>query len=57
MVIDAIAVTARAAVSDTLGLAIVMMSTTIVALTRKNPLVAILTGAMIGLVAGRLGYL
>jgi chromate transporter len=50
-------VTAGAAVSDTLGVAIVIMSTTIVALTRQNPLVAIATGAIIGLMAGRLGYL
>lgn len=50
-------VTARAAVSDTLGFAIVIMSTTIVALTRQNPLVAIATGAIIGLMAGRIGYL
>jgi chromate transporter len=50
-------VTAGAAVADTLGFAIVIMSTTIVALTRQNPLVAIATGAIIGLAAGRLGYL
>ena len=50
-------VTAQAAVSEPLGFAIVLMSTTIVALTRKNPMVAIATGAMIGLVAGRLGFL
>jgi chromate transporter len=50
-------VTAGAAVSDKLGVAIVIMSASIVALTRQNPLVAIGTGAIIGLMAGRLGFL
>jgi chromate transporter len=50
-------VTARAAVSGALGVAIVVLSAAIVGLTRRNPLVAIAAGAMIGLVAGRLGSL
>jgi chromate transporter len=50
-------VTAQAAVSGVLGFAIVCMSTAIIALTRRNPLFAIAAGAMIGLLAGRLGFL
>jgi chromate transporter len=50
-------VTAQAAVSDTIGLVIIIISASVVAFTRRNPLVAIATGAIIGLMAGRLGYL
>jgi len=50
-------VTARAAVSDALGYVIVAISAAIIALTRRNPLYAIGAGALIGLVAGRLGFL
>jgi chromate transporter len=50
-------VTARAAVSGALGFGIVCMSVAIIALTRRNPLFAIGAGAMIGLIAGRLGFL
>lgn len=50
-------VTARAAVSDMLGYAIVAMSVSIIAFTRRNPLVAVGAGALIGLLAGRLGFL
>ncbi len=50
-------VTAQAAVSGVLGFGIVMMSAGNVALTSRNPLVAIGAGALIGLAAGRLGFL
>ena len=50
-------VTAQAAVSGVLGFGIVIMSAGIVALTSRNPLVAIGAGALIGLAAGRLGFL
>lgn len=50
-------VTAGAAVSGALPLAIVVMSSLIIGFTRRNPLVAIAAGAMIGLLAGRLGFL
>ena len=50
-------VTAGAAVSGAIGFGIVIMSAAIVALTSRNPLVAIGAGALIGLIAGRLGFL
>jgi chromate transporter len=50
-------VTAGAAVSGVLGFGIVILSAAIVALTSRNPLVAIGAGALIGLAAGRLGFL
>jgi hypothetical protein len=50
-------VTASAAVSGAIGFGIVIMSAAIVALTSQNPLVAIGAGALIGLLAGRLGFL
>ncbi len=50
-------VTARAAVSGALGFAIVAGSALFVALSRRNPLISIAGGALIGLAAGRLGFL
>jgi chromate transporter len=50
-------VTASAAVSGAIGFGIVILSAAIVALTSRNPLIAIGAGALIGLLAGRLGFL
>lgn len=50
-------VTAQAAVSGALGVGIVIASASFIALTKYNPLYAIAGGTIIGLVAGRLGFL
>lgn len=50
-------VTAQAAVSGVVGFGIVLLSAAVIAMTRLNPLWAIAGGAVLGIVAGRLGLL
>jgi chromate transporter len=50
-------VTARAAVSNVVTFIVVIMSAAIIGSTRRNPLFAMIMGATVGLLAGRLGLL
>ncbi|MDB5595948.1 MAG: Chromate transporter [Hyphomicrobiales bacterium] len=50
-------VTAQAAVSGVVGLAVVLGTAAFIAMSKRNPLFAIAGGALVGLLAGRLGLL